>query len=404
MKLELSKKSGNFELIIWTVYYLLMFTIGRYENFQQIIVWGGAIMTFGLSFPFLFHNFKKIPKESLYFIALWFWSLTGGLVAINMDGYLHYLRMIAQMAMVIIFFGTICRKTVYTDIFVGSLIIPPLFIMGDMLFNKQTSSIVTDLAMQTTADRAFGLANDPNAFGVMCCVGIWAALMIIGKYSSKILRMVLISVIIFLIYSIILSASRSAFIICTFEIVGWMIFCIPEKINIKGFRFIIICLLFIVLMFSVQWVIDNTVLGVRSTRAIENFEDESRVKLIVFGLELFLQSPFIGHGLAQFVELSETRHYAHNDLIELLATTGFPGAILYYLPFVIIIYNLFIKLRQYKNTRSDFRIVMNIILLLIFFISGMFNANFASMEWAFLNAMLFGGSNALLHDMPRGNE
>lgn len=397
MKLELSKKSGNFELIIWTVYYLLMFTIGRYENLKQPIIWGGGILVFGLSAPFVYHNFKLIPKESLFLLALWFWSLTGGLVAINMDGYLHYLRMIAQMTLVIIFFGTVCRNTHLLDIFIGAMVIPPIFIFADMLINRQSSAIIMDLAMQTSADRAFGLANDPNTFGVMCCIGIWAALFLITKYKSKFFRLVLIPVSLFLIYGILLSASRSAFIVGTLEIVAWFVFCLPEKVAIKGLRLFIICLLIVGFLVSLKWVFDNTVLGARSTRAIEQAGEESRVQLILLGLELFSQSPIIGHGLAQFVELSPTHHYSHNDLIELLATTGFPGACLYYLIYLSCFSKLWKTLKYYKKTPQFYHLVMILILLGILLASGMFNVNFASMECSFWLAIILGQASYFNH-------
>ncbi len=391
MKLDFSKNSGNFELVIWTIYYLLMFTIGRYELLKQPIIWVGGGLVFALTTPFIYRNFKKISREVLWLIALWFWSLTGGFVAINIDGYLHYVRMIAQMIMIIIFFGTVCRKTSYLNLFVGALIIPPLFIFGDMLVNSQAKQVIVDLEMQASTDRLSGLADDPNAFGIMCCVGIWAALKLITETKKlKALNVLLYGVIVVLIYAILLSASRSAFLVCIAEITAWLVFILPKKVPIHGLRLLIICLLVLLLLLGVEWVFENTFLGARSNRAIENTSEESRVQLIILGIELFLASPLIGHGLAQFVELSPTQHYSHNDLIELLATTGLPGAFFYYVFYFCIILVIIKILKSNCEKSLQQSVIMLTILLLMFLLSGMFSVNFTSMEWSFWVAMIIG--------------
>ncbi len=390
MKLNFSKNSGNFELVIWTIYYLLMFTIGRYPLFKQAVIWGGGGLAFALTTRFIYYNFKQIPKESILLLALWFWSLTGGLLAIDMHGYSEYLRLLGQLVLIVIFLGTIYKKSTDNTLFLLAIIIPPLFMLGDLLWGRSSPDVVAMALESATTERASGLANDPNFFGMFCCMGSWAALATMSHSKKRIFDIILIVYLGVMFYGILIAASRSAFLVYALIIAGWVILCLPQKVPLTGLRLVLLAAFIVLALFVTEWIFNNTFLGSRSTQAFENADEQNRVRLLLFGLELFLESPIIGHGLAQFVVLEPTGHYSHNDFIELLATTGLFGTILYLAVFISIFIKLYRAAKYFKKSEIHNEIMLYLIALVFLLASGTFNVNFASMDRAFFMAILIG--------------
>ena len=390
MKLNFSKDSGNFELIVWAIYYLLMFTVGRYSFFKQAVIWGGGGLAFALTTRFIYYNFKQIPKESILLLALWFWSLTGGLLAIDMHGYSEYLRLLGQLVLIVIYLGTIYQKSNDNLLFLLVIIVPPLFMLGDLLWNESSANALALALENATTERASGLANDPNFFGMFCCMGSWAALAIMSHSKKRIYDIILIIYLAIMFYGILIAASRSAFLVYALIIAGWVILCLPQKVPITGLRLILVAAFIVLALFATEWIFNNTFLGSRSTQAFESGDEQNRVRLLIFGLELFLESPIIGHGLAQFVVLEPTGHYSHNDFIELLATTGLFGTILYLAVFISVFIKLFRAAKYFKNSSLHNEVMLYFLALIFLLASGTFNVNFASMDRAFFIAILIG--------------
>lgn len=65
-----------------------------------------------------------------------------------------------------------------------------------------------------------------------------------------------------------------------------------------------------------------------------NISDNIRAELIRFGLELFVENPFLGYGLNNYYLFHWSGVYSHNNYIELLVSLGFIGFIVYYLIFI----------------------------------------------------------------------
>ena len=110
--------------------------------------------------------------------------------------------------------------------------------------------------------------------------------------------------------------------------------------------------------------------------------DVSRVELIKQGLRVAADNPVLGVGLGNFQLYSVLDQYAHNNYVELLADTGFVGAILYYGIYVCIILKLF-KLR--KQTTSPMLKMILIYILFDLLIWQNFDVTYLKKEtWIFL--------------------
>lgn len=65
-----------------------------------------------------------------------------------------------------------------------------------------------------------------------------------------------------------------------------------------------------------------------------NTSDNIRADLIRFGLELFIENPFLGYGLNNYHLFHWSGVYSHNNYIEVLVSLGVIGFIVYYLIFI----------------------------------------------------------------------
>lgn len=94
-----------------------------------------------------------------------------------------------------------------------------------------------------------------------------------------------------------------------------------------------------------------------------DYSTQERQRMIAIGLQQFVRTPVLGIGLGASGYLTEDiagkSTYLHNNYVELLATGGILGTILYYIPIVYIIY------LNWKNRRALASRVSIIILVLL---------------------------------------
>lgn len=91
----------------------------------------------------------------------------------------------------------------------------------------------------------------------------------------------------------------------------------------------------------------------------------TRLKLIEFGVEMFMEKPLYGYGLGNYISICTEQYginlYSHNNYIELLVSCGILGTAIYYLQ-----YANFIKL--FINTKNRTPIIIMLMGLIIAFL------------------------------------
>lgn len=103
---------------------------------------------------------------------------------------------------------------------------------------------------------------------------------------------------------------------------------------------------------------------------IQDASLNARIKFIIYSVQLFLTSPFIGIGLDNFKYHSYTfqnawaETYAHSNWGELLADTGIVGILLYYIPYFTSIVILAIKLKRAYGDRRKILTVFLVFLII----------------------------------------
>lgn len=113
----------------------------------------------------------------------------------------------------------------------------------------------------------------------------------------------------------------------------WMILNIPALYNIAGFR------------------LEALINGLFDTGGEVDSSTQTRMLLVEFGVEMFKQKMWTGYGIANFRDLKVSflggmELYAHNNYIELLVDIGLIGTLLYYSIYLILGYQLYKIIRR----------------------------------------------------------
>lgn len=90
--------------------------------------------------------------------------------------------------------------------------------------------------------------------------------------------------------------------------------------------------------------------------------DNTRHYLIVRGLELFAEKPFLGWGTGNYQDVSGMGIYSHNNYIELLSSLGIVGLLLYYYLYIKLLYNSLFSKSSTKIDSLNITILVSILL------------------------------------------
>lgn len=101
-----------------------------------------------------------------------------------------------------------------------------------------------------------------------------------------------------------------------------------------------------------------------------------RNSLIEQGLRSFWNHPLLGGGMNYFQYINHARYYAHNNYVELLNDIGIIGTMIYYCPFISILFKMIKKIRVGFGNESDRKLYV----FLVSFISVKF-----IMDWAMVS-------------------
>lgn len=198
------------------------------------------------------------------------------------------------------------------------------------------------LAIMSTGHRMGDLIGNENTYGLVFANAALVALYYFFFNSEK-RHVLLAGLLIFFGFS---SGSKKVF----FLLLIGLLFLILSKYGIRK--------LFKVLIYSfvsllVGWMFIHLPIFSTILERLESYlsvtgntSDNLRAELIRFGLELFMENPFLGYGLNNYQLFHWSGAYSHNNYIEVLVSLGIVGFVIYYSMFIDSAFAL-IKKREY---------------------------------------------------------
>jgi O-antigen ligase len=201
--------------------------------------------------------------------------------------------------------------------------------------------------------------NQINSFGYYMALGVLGLI-----FSSKRINLFFILQVSFFSLFILLTASRKGFILLLVALVI-MVFKFKLYKKVVSYIFLIAFLYFSYLNFDTFYtLISRVYLTLQRFISGDTLDSSTRTRLemINFGIQKFLEKPFLGHGADMYRVLYGLNfgvaRPSHNNFVDLLVNFGILGFISYYSLF-------YFFLRNIKNSYDQKLLILSLVFLII---------------------------------------
>lgn len=375
--------------VLWGLWYFAIFTFGS-EKSIQMIIWGGALIVGAATLPKFLEEFRwsKLPVEVQWLGLFWLWTFTGLLVAVDLEVFARYSRLVFQFLLILLLLSFIIARS-------GA--IKPLLVaflaVGAGLTLYSASGLDAGLSLESTKD--LQRVTDSNSVGFRGVMGIMGGLALYPEIRSKLQRGVVALGMMLSLYGLVLSASRGAFVLLFVFIALWLLMASSQLFRSKLILVAFIVIIGVAGYYLYEFVIMETNLGRRMLLA-QQLEDNSsrfRIELMLMAWNVFLDYPLSGAGLGQYGHATGTGMYAHVDISEILGTTGLIGLLFYYAMYLVTWRRLGWLKRHTRDPMILYRVNFARVSWLVLVIAGLlFRVNFISQDTMFLYAYIVGVS------------
>ena len=373
---------------LWALYYLVVYAVGRNSPFNRQIIWIGVALLGLISVPFLSQHMRlsALPREGVRLGLFLLWSMTGYFVATNEVGFVRYLQILTE-------FTAIVTALSLVFMYSGAVKWFHLAFLGVAVAAIYYIGHPISMEFVTPEDQIRTEIGTANGLGFSGVLGVFSALALFPETKRLWVRGGIVAGGFLAFYAILLSASRSAFLSLMVIAVLWPALCLISTRRFKLTATIGAGIVLLLAYGAYGFIMQETYLGNRLMQSV-NMEDGStrtRFELVRIGLGLFISNPLFGCGLGQFSIVSGTGHYAHNEFVEIAATTGLPGLLLYYSVYVIAWRRLSRALGVLQDPLVRYRINLARVALLVMVILGLVSTpNFLNKPSMFLLATIVG--------------
>lgn len=373
-------------LSVYTFLLLFFALLGHlgFNVVNQVILWvGGPMLALYILEPNLY-RIHTIPREYFLYSSLIVFSLLGYINVEDHAGFSRYLQtIVANLAlMVIVYFGINNVKEwryVWWAVVISGMLVCMISFFMDVPTKDNSDSF-----------RLSGIIGNSNGIGNYARVTILGLLISLQFTKKRNLVVLLWLAILFLIYTILLTASRGSF--------GNLLFILGSYFILRYFKgwkipvLVILLFLFGNLLFLYgEEFLKNFYLYQRLTRN-DSFESaidqETRVKLYTLAWNTFTDHPFMGVGLNQFRQFAGGK-ITHTDILDIFVQLGLFAGILYSLIYVKL-FKRIINLRKRFYTITDKGVYQVLLITIISEIGyGLSNANwFSQLDMLILSLLI----------------
>ena len=257
-----------------------------------------------------------------------------------------YKLLTCNILCLVVFWLTLQYKLIISGVIVanivGSIILTIRIILAYGGIEK-----VFMIAASSGENRIGGIISNTNSIGLSLATAIIACVFFLVSQKNRKIKIVVFSCLIILTVMLFLTGSRKS---VAFAILGTIFFLLlmNRKNSIVKKLAFYVCLISgaIVLLNIMKNVPIFSTVYTRFELLFEGIinnkttytTDVLRQYMITTGIEEFWKNPIFGNGTARSYVMFGT--YSHNNFIELLMNYGIVGFLIYYLPYVLLLFNL----------------------------------------------------------------
>ncbi len=375
----------------WSIYYVAVHTIGRYEEYTQRVIWIGGLFVGFLTVLLGKQLVLKIPNESKMLFVLLIWSITGLIWVDDIDMYIYYFRLLIQFFVIIFLMTNVIKYSGGMNWMYIGFILTAAF----NLFAARAEGDISLFELVKMQTRQDAVGGGPNTLGWYGFLGFLGAIILLGESKANWQRVALLVGGAMSLMTVVASASRGAFVSLAISALLWPFLCLRVRLK-KGLMYLTVISALILCTFVFkEYIYSGSLLSDRMQK-IENDESKrgSRLDLLSATIQLVVEYPITGAGLGQFGSASGTRMYSHTEVAELVSTTGIIGFGIY----ISMYYFAWRRMKWSMNYLTDrlirYRINCARMALIVVIISGaLFKPHFLVIASTFLIATIIGTSH-----------
>lgn len=313
----------------------------------------------------LMYNYRllQLPAEFYAFLLFLVWSFSTVFMLRNPTSLtISYSQLLPQILILMIgVFLPFSARPRMNLIFI-------FFIVYAFLFVVASNIIEPIAAVDAASERYYGNSPNPNGLAFVMLMGLFGTMFFHDRSRNIFVKLSMIASSGVFVWILILSASRKTVLTAAFFLIAWLIFVHGKALRSKPWILPLVIVLLIIAHQGYDYVRNETLVGTRMQQIdeIEEIKENTRYRLYLEGFEMFKEHPITGVGFGRFTVYAGL--YAHSEYMEVLASTGIVGIVLYMFIYVMIFYRIRFmwKYAVDNGTRYNARYILAVMLTMVF--------------------------------------
>jgi O-antigen ligase len=341
----------------------------------------------------------RIPAEVALFGAFVAWGvLTGFLFSPNQSPVLAYGKLLAQELVLAFALTEYVRESGTPTFPFFLLLVAPLCMYWYARANGQL--VIAQAASRGDSWRLTSFTANPNYAGFLCLYGLFGVAYFLWNRKKQGLVFWPLLVLPFIATTLVLSGSRKSLVSVGVFALMWALLAYGRA-KISRMRSVLLLLVIAAALYVAgRFVVENARVGERFRQASRDpYLSTGRYNLYQEGWTMFLQSPVQGVGLGNFGTRSSLAAYAHSDFMEVLATTGFVGFVLYLSIYLVLWLRLRRILKRRKDATSRYRAGLCQAMIITLLVLGLGAPNFLDPLYLYTLGLMIGHARAMEQDL-----
>lgn len=336
-------KIGLYSSITWGIYVFYLFTIiafgdrteyYRISNFTFLILIGLMLIS-------ILGNELLLPKQLTIFVPFLIFSFVSCLWSYDFDATLVRSVTILKVMVLMIIMSFYLYKTKQIEMYLMGISVAGFFVVLYVIAFYGIGGLVEMMSDSVRVGDDFVNSNSLAMYLALAAIILLQRFLNVKKNWYTLLPVILFTII------IALTGSKKGIIDLVLGTTIVMFFGRQDIKNNKIARYalgvVILCvILFLVLELPVFALVKarmELMIGeITGTGTKIDYSTVERQKMLLVGLEQFKKTPILGIGIGASGKLTASivgfETYLHNNFVELLATGGIIGTLIYYIPFI----------------------------------------------------------------------
>ena len=308
-----------------------------------------------------------------------------------------YLELTCVIACLLVFWMSTCYKNMLS-LAVIAYPVGAFILAGRIVSEYGGFAALFDLAKTNGEEvRVGSLLGNANSIGLFLANGVLCSLVLFIQSKKTPIKLLTAAAMLAFGGMILLTASRKSLVFALLGVLMILYFYYKkDRFSKKAFVLVAVCAVLALVYLAITTLPMFSTVNERFEMLFKVFfegdtsydTDQTRKNMIAVGIEAFFEKPLFGHGTGYSYTLFGT--YSHNNFVEILMCYGLVGFVLYYTPYVILIFKLFQRAKQ-RDIYATYFLAYTLVQILL----GVGIVNYYSRSAQLITALAFGYLSAI---------